>query len=152
MGLMKNLVAAGAHHLRGGGKGYEPWCQLMVSEFGAPVLPILPFIRKWSYILAYAPTRFEDFKINCWEFAGCGKEHPSFQCPAYSEQRLHGIHGGRNAGRACWSVPGTMCGDEVQGAGREKQPTCGQCDFYLCVRDEEADALLALHILEERLG
>jgi hypothetical protein len=72
-------------------------------------------------------------KKNCWEFMGCKKE----LCAAHSEKRLNGIHGGINAGRACWVVAGTRCGGQVQGDYAQKIGNCMKCDFYLDVAKEE---------------
>ena len=83
-------------------------------------------------------------KKNCWEVKNCGRQPGGPQekdfgtCPAYSEARLNGIHGGKNAGRACWIVSGTLCGGKVQGTYAEKLTNCVQCDFYGQVRKEEA--------------
>jgi len=60
-------------------------------------------------------------KLNCWEFKKCGRqpegvhEHNLGTCPAPLERMLDGVHGGKNAGRACWVLAGTMCGGKVQG-------------------------------------
>lgn len=72
-------------------------------------------------------------KLNCWEHLGCHFEG----CPAHSERRLNGIHGGLNAGRACWVVAGTRCGGEVQGEFAQKSGNCMKCEFYLKVVSEE---------------
>ncbi len=80
---------------------------------------------------------------NCWEFKGCGRqpagifEHDLGTCPAAVEQRLDGIHGGMNAGRACWVLAGTMCGGKIQGTFAQKFRDCRRCDFYKKVREEE---------------
>lgn len=82
-------------------------------------------------------------KINCWEHMKCGREVGGSKsselgvCPAYSEKRLNGIHGGQNGGRACWAIAGTFCGGKVQGTFAEKEGTCLTCDFYKMVKDEE---------------
>lgn len=87
-------------------------------------------------------------KKNCWEFKGCTKE----KCPAHSEKRLHGIHGGINAGRACWVVAGTRCGGEVQGQYAQKVGSCMLCDFYhLVVTEETAANLVNSNALLEKL-
>jgi hypothetical protein len=72
-------------------------------------------------------------KVNCWEHKGCHKE----LCPAHSEKRLDGIHGGTNAGRACWVVAGTRCEGVVQGEFAQKIGNCMRCDFYTMVSLEE---------------
>jgi hypothetical protein len=53
------------------------------------------------------------------------------------ETSLDGQHGGKNAGRACWVVAGTLCEGEVQGAFADKYDDCRQCSFYQRVREEE---------------
>jgi hypothetical protein len=93
-------------------------------------------------------------KRNCWEFKGCGREAGGMNatemgiCPAYVEQKLNGVHEGKNAGRSCWVVAGTFCGDRVQGTFAEKERTCLECDFYKNVRKEEQDFLVSRHLLE----
>jgi hypothetical protein len=65
-------------------------------------------------------------KQNCWEFKKCGravggvKEKELGTCPANVTRELDGTHGGKNAGRACWIVSGTMCGGNVQGTFAKK--------------------------------
>ncbi len=84
-------------------------------------------------------------KQNCWEFKECGREIGGKNvaelgvCSAYEEPRLNGVHGGRNAGRSCWVIAGTFCGDKVQGTFAEKEKTCLVCDFYKMVRKEEKE-------------
>ena len=84
-------------------------------------------------------------KENCWEFKECGRETGGKNvaelgvCPAYEETRLNGVHGGRNAGRSCWVIAGTFCGDKVQGTFAQKEKTCLVCDFYKTIRKEEKE-------------
>lgn len=79
---------------------------------------------------------------NCWEFKKCGREPggPNTNmhgvCPAATEARLDGTHNGKNAGRACWVVAGTLCGGEVQGTFAKKFSNCEKCEFYLSVQQE----------------
>lgn len=82
-------------------------------------------------------------KKNCWEVKSCGREEKGVRvgdmgvCPAALDKRLHGVHGGKNAGRSCWVLAGTMCGGRVQGTFAQKYETCAACEFYKKVRDEE---------------
>lgn len=84
-----------------------------------------------------------DMKKNCWEYKNCsrvsdGNEADSSEtCPVALESKLNGIHGGKNAGRACWIVAGTFCGGTIQGTFARKFNTCENCDFYKLVRQEE---------------
>jgi hypothetical protein len=73
-------------------------------------------------------------KQNCWEFKKC--EHKT-SCPAFTEKRANGIHGGMNGGRACWAIAGTYCGGEIQGEYAQKLADCIECDFYKKVQREE---------------
>ncbi len=82
-------------------------------------------------------------KKNCWQAKKCGREKGGFHdadmgvCPAAEETRLDGIHGGKNAGRACWTIAGTLCGGEVQGSYAAKLGNCKSCEFYVAVKNEE---------------
>jgi hypothetical protein len=83
-------------------------------------------------------------KLNCWEFKKCGREPGGKYadelgvCPVTEEKRLDGVHGGKNAGRACWVVAGSMCGGDIQGTFAQKYKDCSQCDFYIKVREDES--------------
>jgi hypothetical protein len=71
---------------------------------------------------------------NCWEFFKC-KDMSA--CPVSKETKLDGIHSGKNAGRSCWVVAGTMCGGSKQGSHIDKELGCLQCKFYSIVKEEE---------------
>jgi len=93
-------------------------------------------------------------KLNCWEFKKCGREAGGANvaefgvCPAALEIRLHEVHGGKNAGRACWVVSGSLCDDRVQGTFARKYGNCIQCDFYKKVEEEEGqDYQLSINLL-----
>ncbi|EKD33027.1 MAG: hypothetical protein ACD_76C00102G0007 [uncultured bacterium] len=98
-------------------------------------------------------------RSNCWEFKRCGREPYGAKaqtlgvCPAATERRLDGVHGGRNSGRACWVVAGTFCRGEVQGTYADKEHRCSQCDFFLRVREEHGremhDPIALRRILDE---
>lgn len=82
-------------------------------------------------------------KTNCWEFKKCERQ-PGGRlvgefgvCQAAAHEMLNGIHGGENAGRACWAVAGTFCGGAVQGTEAQKQHNCWMCDFFQLVKKEE---------------
>jgi len=96
-------------------------------------------------------------KRNCWEAKKCGREpggvnvHELGVCPVATEARLDGAHGGRNAGRACWVVAGTLCRGEVQGTFARKFESCERCDFYIQVRDEEFPSFTFSSVLLAKL-
>lgn len=80
---------------------------------------------------------------NCWEFKKCGRQeggahvHDLGICPASKEGKLDGIHGGKNGGRACWVIAGTLCQGNIQGSYAAKYKNCTECEFYLAVKKEE---------------
>ncbi len=97
-------------------------------------------------------------KKNCWEVENCGREPGGGKtqelgvCPATTESRLHGVHEGKNAGRACWVVAGTFCRGEVQGEFASKSHNCTQCDFYLKVKEEEGSGFSMSSALLRKLN
>ena len=98
-------------------------------------------------------------KKNCWEFKKCGRESQGSNtvelgvCPVSTEKRLDEVHGGKNAGRACWVVANSICDCEIQGSFNQKYGNCMRCDFFLLVRQEEGvnfmPAMVLLNILGE---
>ncbi len=82
-------------------------------------------------------------KLNCWEYKRCGRQPGGERaadlgiCPVTTHTELSGIHGGSNAGRACWVVAGSLCGGRIQGAYAQKLHNCWRCDFMNAVKKEE---------------
>jgi len=89
-------------------------------------------------------------KLNCWEAMKCGRENNSKDCyfsevgtcPASIETFMDGVNDGQNAGRACWVIAGTLCGDDVQGDCSSKIKTCLACVFYHQVRKEQGERFM----------
>ncbi len=96
-------------------------------------------------------------KKNCWEFKKCGRESGGAHekefgiCPAAVAQKLDTVHGGKDAGRACWVIAGTMCDGTVQGSFAKKHLSCNVCDFYKLVQKEEGTEYLLSTVLLKRL-
>jgi hypothetical protein len=89
-------------------------------------------------------------KKNCWEVKHCGLEN---DCAAFHEKKLDGVHGGKNAGRCCWVVAGTLCANKPQGVFAQKFLACEKCDFYNQVKKEEfPNFLLAVQLLHKLKG
>lgn len=82
-------------------------------------------------------------KKNCWEVKNCGrepggpKEKELGTCPVTTYVILDGMHGGKNAGRACWVIAGSLCGGKIQGTEAEKLHNCWKCEFMIAVKQEE---------------
>ncbi len=82
-------------------------------------------------------------KMNCWEFKKCGRQPGGNKvaelgvCPATLYTELDGAHGGRNAGRACWAIAGSLCGGKIQGTYAQKLHNCWRCEFMNRVKQEE---------------
>ena len=89
-------------------------------------------------------------KANCWEFKQCGRQPGGIKskelgvCPASIAASSNGVNSGRNGGRICWSLTGTLCGGVVQGSFAQKLSNCHQCEFYQLVRQQEGKALVQL--------
>jgi hypothetical protein len=85
-------------------------------------------------------------KLNCWEHKKCGRQpggHKSAElgiCPVTVHADLHGAHDGKNAGRACWVIAGSLCGGKIQGTYAQKLTNCWRCDFMNAVKKEEEPA------------
>jgi signal transduction histidine kinase len=104
---------------------------------------------------------------NCWEMKKCGREPGGAHvqefgaCPATTEQRVDGVNGGKNGGRTCWAIAGTMCSGTVQGTYAAKMATCQSCEFFKSVqraimeadptRPEQASRILNL-VLERTVA
>lgn len=86
---------------------------------------------------------------NCWEFKKCGRQPGGPKvaelgvCPVATAVRADGLNHGKNGGRACWVISGTLCGGKVQGTFAAKMPNCMQCDFYEAVQTEEGTAYVS---------
>jgi len=85
---------------------------------------------------------------NCWEHMACGREPGGSNaselgiCAAAIEERYDGVNGGKNGGRFCWFVAGTLCKRKIQGTFAAKLRTCIRCPFYLRVEMEEGRHLV----------
>jgi len=95
-------------------------------------------------------------KKNCWEHRKCGRElggDKAFAmgaCPVSTYTWFDGYHGGKNGGRTCWIIGGTMCGGEVHGSFEEKFKVCGKCSFYHAVKEEEGNEMIpSVHLLQK---
>lgn len=86
-------------------------------------------------------------KMNCWEFKKCGREPGGAKseelgvCPAANEIKVNAVNGGKNGGRVCWVIAGTLCGGKVQGSFATKLTNCMECEFYKLVFKEEDDKI-----------
>lgn len=96
-------------------------------------------------------------KLNCWDVKKCGREPGGAKvkelgvCQAALEPRLDGINDGKNAGRACWGVTGTLCGGKVQGTFASKMGNCLECSFYKQVQQEEGSKIVGPKKILEKL-
>ena len=83
-------------------------------------------------------------RLNCWEFTRCGREPGGTKagllgvCRAAVATTADGLNSGRNGGRICWAVSGTLCGGSVQGSSAAKLGSCVQCAFFQRVRTDQA--------------
>jgi hypothetical protein len=84
--------------------------------------------------------------LNCWEFKKCGREPGGIKvkelgiCPSATEGRTNGLNHGKNGGRACWAIAGTLCGGKVQGTFAQKFFDCLKCELFKTVFREEGNS------------
>ena len=85
---------------------------------------------------------------NCWEIMGCGREPEGYNvgkhglCPVTTDVASNGVNSGKNAGRYCWRVAGTLCSGEAEGLAAKDSATCIACKFYLHVKKQESEAFV----------
>ncbi len=74
-------------------------------------------------------------KVKCWQFFQCDEK----DCPVFKSKELN-----------CWLIPGTHCGNEIQGKFLEKVEMCLECEPFkanMDVRSMEE----TLKVLDEQL-
>ena len=82
-------------------------------------------------------------KLNCWEYWECGRETNGKNaskfgvCPSAAAEGWHGTNNGKNGGRYCWKVAGTMSMGTVKGLIAMQIISCSQCPFFKTVLKEE---------------
>ncbi len=82
-------------------------------------------------------------KLNCWEIKKCGREIGGNKskelgiCPAAEETSCNTINSGNNAGRICWAIAGTFCGEKIQGDFAQKSVSCMSCEVFKQIKNEE---------------
>ena len=96
-------------------------------------------------------------KLNCWEYKKCGREPGGAKvselgiCPATIETRADGVNGGKDGGRVCWAIAGTLCDKVVQGTFALRLETCLKCDFCQLVLTEEQTSIYPKKDVLEKL-
>lgn len=89
-------------------------------------------------------------KLNCWEIEKCERQPGGLKtrelgtCPASTDIAANGLNGGKNGGRICWAIAGTLCGGKIQGSYADKQSSCMFCQVYKQVKSEEGDSFEVL--------
>ncbi len=86
----------------------------------------------------------DENKLDCWEFMKCERQPGGLLaeergvCPAAIDTTHDGKNGGKNAGRYCWKVAGTVCETKTVGSFARMIKNCGSCcNFYHKVKMEE---------------
>ncbi len=103
-------------------------------------------------------TTLQLTRKNCWEFKDCGREPGGKHvaelgvCPAATNEKAHGINSGKNGGRACWAIAGTLCNGNVEAGFADKFPNCFHCSFYNKVLSEEGILFVPSLEIHERLA
>jgi hypothetical protein len=82
-------------------------------------------------------------KLNYWEYWECGRETNGKNasnfgvCPSVVEDNWHDTNNGKNDGRYCWKIAGTMCVGTVKGLIARQINSCSQCPIFKTVLKEE---------------
>jgi len=81
-------------------------------------------------------------RLNCWEYQGCGfgpngDAAGNSMCPSASAMSLDGHNGGKNGGRSCWVISGTLCDGSPSPDYENKLHICKKCAFHHRVAVEE---------------
>jgi len=101
------------------------------------------------WIKVSTERKFKVTKLNCWEIKKCNREPGGSKtselgvCPAAVANNVNGINGGKNGGRACWAIAGTLCGGKTQGSFATKLTNCMACEFYQSVKAQEGSKLIS---------
>jgi hypothetical protein len=86
-------------------------------------------------------------KQNCWEFKQCGRgPDRKNDCAVAKEHMFNGLHGGMNAGRACWVVAGTGGGGPATGTFAIVSRDCLRCDFFKQVEIDELGSVTGFSV------
>lgn len=108
--------------------------------------------------MAIRGARSKSKKLNCWQFKQCGREPGGANvrqlgvCPAALAAQADCINGGKNGGRVCWIVSGTMCSGDVEGTFAAKIGDCLTCDFYGHVMREEGAQFVSMARILSKLA
>jgi hypothetical protein len=88
--------------------------------------------------------------MKCGRQPGGAKVSEMGECPSATAKEFDTRNGGKNGGRACWTIAGTFCGGKVQGTAAEKRCSCVSCDFYRKVKEEEGSNFQVLREFGQR--
>ena len=75
--------------------------------------------------------------MNCGREPGGTSASEQGICPAATHSSYDGLNSGKNGGRICWAIAGTLCEGEVQGTFAAKFGDCVSCHFLTLVSREE---------------
>ncbi|MBF0135717.1 MAG: hypothetical protein H7833_14375 [Magnetococcus sp. DMHC-1] len=76
-------------------------------------------------------------KKNCWEYNACGKED---RCPAGISCEHDGVFGGKNGGRFCAFIDGTLSKDDLNIEFDDKFTNhCSRCCFFEEIKKDIGD-------------
>ncbi|MBF0370154.1 MAG: hypothetical protein HQL52_11925 [Magnetococcales bacterium] len=122
-----------AFQLRDGMRIFKYVSKLIQQAESSPISRIL-MGQQVNQILETTITNEQvHHKINCWEFKKCGKEG---ECIAGTSTEYNGRFGGKNGGRYCAYIEGTICLDAPGAKGLDKMAVCLKCDFYQILMEE----------------
>jgi len=74
--------------------------------------------------------------VKCGRELGGEKVAKRGICPAVIDISADGLNDGKNGGRICWAVAGTLCMEKMQGLFAKKLLSCSSCNFFKTVKKE----------------
>ncbi|MBV6342016.1 hypothetical protein HWQ67_10500 [Candidatus Magnetobacterium casensis] len=94
-------------------------------------------------------------KQNCWEYKLCGRQPGGKNadkfgiCPVTTAEAFDGLHGGTNAGRACWAVAVPLADSDTKGGIANKIKHCTTCSFHQLVINQETEYQSAIQYMKK---
>ncbi|MBF0317338.1 MAG: hypothetical protein HQL04_04115 [Nitrospirae bacterium] len=94
-------------------------------------------------------------KQNCWEYKLCGRQPGGKNadrfgvCPVTKAEAFDGLHGGTNAGRACWAVAVPLADADNKGGLAAKIKNCTTCSFHQLVINQETEYQSAIQFMKK---
>ncbi|KJU86516.1 hypothetical protein MBAV_001287 [Candidatus Magnetobacterium bavaricum] len=135
---------------RDNGKPVKETVEETIKETGQETVKV---VQQKVEIPEILPLRQD--KQNCWEYKLCGRQPGGKNaerfgiCPVTTADAFDGLHGGTNAGRACWAVAVPLADTDNKGGIAAKIKNCTTCSFHQLVINQETEYQSAVQYLKK---